>query len=182
VWEQKKQNKVLWRGETTGAYHSKGSAWRQTQRTRLVARASLLSPRYLLDHYPVSKLTRTCALLLPAVANADVGDSTLHLADSTSDALRLVTAPTRDVSHHLFDVAYTGTPKQCSTKDTTCKLVQHEYRFDKWLSADEENKFKYVLDVDANYASGKFKRLMCVPSSMSRSTSRRERRADSGSA
>lgn len=73
-----------------------------------------------------------------------------------------MTAPTLDVSHHYFDVAYTGVPKQCSAKDTTCKQLQHEMRFDKWLSADEENKFKYVLDVDANYASGKFKRLMCV--------------------
>ncbi|GAA5946845.1 hypothetical protein JCM3775_001730, partial [Rhodotorula graminis] len=141
VWEQKKHNKVLWRGETTGAYHSKGSGWRQSQRARLVA-----------------------------LANADAGDATLHLADSTSDALRLVTAPARDVSHHLFDVAYTGSPKQCSTKDTTCKLVQHEYRFDKWLSADEENKYKYVLDVDANYASGKFKRLMSSRSIVLKST------------
>jgi len=41
VWEQKKQNRVLWRGETTGAYHSKGSGWRQSQRARLVARALL---------------------------------------------------------------------------------------------------------------------------------------------
>ncbi|KPV74610.1 glycosyltransferase family 90 protein, partial [Rhodotorula graminis WP1] len=52
----------------------------------------------------------------------------------------------------------------------TCKLVQHEYRFDKWLSADEENKYKYVLDVDANYASGKFKRLMSSRSIVLKST------------
>ncbi|TNY22120.1 glycosyl transferase family 90-domain-containing protein [Rhodotorula diobovata] len=141
VWEQKKQNRVLWRGETMGTYHSKGSGWRQSQRARLVA-----------------------------LANAKDGDTTFHLADSTSDALRLVTAPTLDVSHHYFDVAYTGVPKQCSAKDTTCKQLQHEMRFDKWLSADEENKFKYVLDVDANYASGKFKRLMSSRSLVFKST------------
>ena len=38
LWEQKKYNQVLWRGETTGAYHAKGTGWRQTQRARLVQR------------------------------------------------------------------------------------------------------------------------------------------------
>ncbi|BGP48317.1 hypothetical protein JCM10450v2_004189 [Rhodotorula kratochvilovae] len=141
VWEQKKVNKVLWRGETTGSYHSKGSGWRQTQRARLVA-----------------------------LANAKSGESTFHLADSTSDALCLASGPAKDVSAFYYDVAYTGAPKQCSTKDTTCKQLQHEFRFDRWLSADEENKYKYVLDVDANYASGRFKRLMSSRSLVLKST------------
>ncbi|GAA6051753.1 hypothetical protein JCM3770_002715 [Rhodotorula araucariae] len=141
VWEQKKNNKVLWRGETTGSYHSKGSGWRQSQRARLVA-----------------------------LANAKAGDSTFHLADTTSDALRLASGPAKDVSAFYFDVAYTGAPKQCSTKDTTCKQLQHEFRFDRWLSPEEENKYKYVLDVDANYASGRFKRLMSSRSLVFKST------------
>ena len=52
---------------------------------------------------------------------------------------------------------------QCSAKDTTCQQLQRDYRFDRApMLADRENQYKYVLDVDANYASGKFKRLMCV--------------------
>lgn len=38
TWEGKRQNKVLWRGETTGAWHAQGSGWRNTQRARLVSR------------------------------------------------------------------------------------------------------------------------------------------------
>lgn len=95
------------------------------------------------------------------VANEHSGTTSLHLADpKAADSLRLVDAPTKDVSAFYFDVAYSGQPVQCSSKDTTCKLLQHEFRFDKGLNNDEENTYKYVLDVDANYASGKFKRLM----------------------
>lgn len=46
VWESKKHNKVLWRGDTVGAYHAKGTGWRQTQRPRLVKRACSPSRDY----------------------------------------------------------------------------------------------------------------------------------------
>ncbi|BGP24815.1 glycosyltransferase family 90 protein [Rhodotorula toruloides] len=142
VWESKKHNKVLWRGDTVGAYHAKGTSWRQTQRPRLVK-----------------------------LANERAGTTSLHLADpKAADSLRLVNAPTKDVSAFYFDVAYSGHPIQCSSKDTTCKILQHEFRFDKGLTNDEENMYKYVLDVDANYASGKFKRLMSSRSLVLKST------------
>ncbi|GJN90525.1 hypothetical protein Rhopal_003536-T1 [Rhodotorula paludigena] len=144
LWEQKQHNMVLWRGDTTGAWHSKASGWRQTQRARLVA-----------------------------LANAKAGSTSFHLADTSSsppDALRLSSAPTADLTHHYFDMAYVGAPKQCSEKDTTCKLLQHEMRFDRELLPDEENQYKYVVDVDANYASGKFKRVMSSRSLVFKST------------
>lgn len=71
-------------------------------------------------------------------------------------------APSKDVLPLYFDVAYSGAPMQCSTKDGTCAALQREYRFDLEMTAAQENQYKYVLDVDANYASGKFKRLMYV--------------------
>lgn len=51
TWEGKRHNKVLWRGETTGAWHAQGSGWRNTQRARLVARESTLSV-FSLDRSP----------------------------------------------------------------------------------------------------------------------------------
>ncbi|GAA5983560.1 hypothetical protein JCM10908_000335 [Rhodotorula pacifica] len=143
LWEQKKYNQVLWRGETTGAYHAKGTGWRKTQRARLVQ-----------------------------LANENTGQTTFHIADpSTSDSLRLLTAPSKDVLPLYFDVAYTGSPIQCSTKDTTCQQLQRDYRFEtKALTVDQENMYKYVVDVDANYASGKFKRLMSSRSLVFKST------------
>lgn len=102
------------------------------------------------------------------VANEQTGQTRLHLADtSASDSLRLLHAPSKDVLPLYFDVAYSGLPVQCSSKDTTCQQLQRDYRFDgnrAPMLADQENQYKYVLDVDANYASGKFKRLMCVVS------------------
>ncbi|GAA5864178.1 hypothetical protein JCM3774_001246 [Rhodotorula dairenensis] len=147
LWEQKKHNRVLWRGESTGAYHAKGTGWRQTQRARLVQ-----------------------------LANEDSGQTMFHLADPTvaPDALRLVHAPSKDVLSYYFDVAYSGAPIQCSSKDTTCAQMQRDYRFDSSLRPDQENQYKYVLDVDANYASGKFKRLMSSRSLVFKSTIFRE--------
>lgn len=101
-----------------------------------------------------------------SVANPSSGTTSLHLASrSSDDALRRTSAPSADVASHYLDIAYQGNPVQCSTKDKTCALLSHEFRFEKKgkvLTPDEENGYKYVLDVDANYPSGKFKRLMCV--------------------
>ncbi|GAA5842246.1 hypothetical protein JCM11251_006757 [Rhodosporidiobolus azoricus] len=153
VWEQKKQNKVLWRGDTTGAYHARGTGWRQSQRARLV---ELANPK------------------------VDSGSSTIHLASpSSDDALRRFTASSTSLTSHYFDIAFAGKPVQCSTKDKTCAVLQYEYRFDQGtakggkvygMTIEEENGYKYVLDVDANYPSGKFKRLMSSRSLVLKST------------
>lgn len=39
-WSDKKHNKMLWRGSTTGSRYDRGILWRPSQRTRLVKRAS----------------------------------------------------------------------------------------------------------------------------------------------
>ncbi|GAA6014928.1 hypothetical protein JCM11491_002359 [Sporobolomyces phaffii] len=155
TWEGKKHNKVLWRGETTGAWHAKASGWRQSQRARLVALAN--SPRS--------------------------GDALVHLAaagrddsDSDSDSLRRAVAPAAAVAAHYLDVAYAGAPIQCarSNEDDTCAALatDAEARWDAHggMTPDDENQYKYVLDVDANYPSGKFKRLMSSRSLVFKST------------
>ncbi|GAA5875922.1 hypothetical protein JCM8547_008348 [Rhodosporidiobolus lusitaniae] len=147
VWEAKKENKVLWRGDTTGAYHARGTGWRQTQRARLVA---LANPK------------------------PDSSSTILHLASrSSDDALRRTSGPSASLAQHYLDVAYTGKPHQCSNKDKTCALIAHAFRFDRstrFKEPDEENQYKYVLDVDANYPSGNFKRLMGTRSCVLKST------------
>ncbi|GAA5886154.1 hypothetical protein JCM6882_004281 [Rhodosporidiobolus microsporus] len=158
VWEQKKKNKVLWRGDTTGAYFARGTGWRQSQRARLV---ELANPK-------------------PDSNSGSSPSTTIHLASpSSDDALRRLTAPSTSLTSHYFDIAFAGSPVQCSKKDKTCALLQHEYRFDlgvtaggktRGMSIDEENQYKYVLDVDANYPSGKFKRLMSSRSLVLKST------------
>lgn len=170
LWEQKKHNQVLWRGETTGTYHAKGTGWRKTQRARLVQRElRRLAPRCTCHCCHACARCRfvcpqlTDVTLCSAVANEISGETAFHIADtSASDSLRRLQAPSKDVLPLYFDVAYTGAPKQCSSKDSTCQLLQREYRFEREMLPAQENQYKYVLDVDANYASGNFKRLMCV--------------------
>ncbi|GAA5858013.1 hypothetical protein JCM1840_001002 [Sporobolomyces johnsonii] len=144
TWEQKKHNKVLWRGENTGAWHAKGSGWKSTQRARLVA-----------------------------LANSREGTSLVHFADPTSDdALRRASAPTSSLTAHYLDIAFSGHPVQCSVKDKTCANLQWDPRL-RWepeMKPEEENTYKYVVDVDANYQSGRFKRLMSSRSLVFKST------------
>ncbi|GAA5950283.1 hypothetical protein JCM21900_001101 [Sporobolomyces salmonicolor] len=144
TWEQKKHNRVLWRGENTGAWHAKGSGWKNTQRARLVA-----------------------------LANSREGISLVHFADPASDdALRLASAATSSLTAHYLDIAYSGRPIQCSAKDKTCANLQWDpsLRWEKEMPPEEENGYKYVVDVDANYQSGRFKRLMSSRSLVFKST------------
>jgi hypothetical protein len=39
-WEEKTEEKLMWRGRTTGIVYSKGAPWRTTQRTRLIKLAN----------------------------------------------------------------------------------------------------------------------------------------------
>ncbi|GAA6061952.1 hypothetical protein JCM10212_001994 [Sporobolomyces blumeae] len=146
TWEGKRHNKVLWRGETNGAWFGKGSGWKNSQRARLVA-----------------------------LANAQEGETTVHFAARASDdSLRRSTAPTAAVNGFYLDVAFSGRPQQCSIDDKTCSTIQRDPDL-RWdlkgeMKKEEENLYKYVLDVDANYQSGRFKRLMSSRSLVMKST------------
>lgn len=83
-------------------------------------------------------------------------------------SMRRTSALTTSLTSFYLDVAYEGpTPVQCSP-DACAEL--RNGRDVRWhleetggnvvMTAEEENQYKYVLDVDANYPSGKFKRLM----------------------
>jgi len=66
---------------------------------------------------------------------------------------------------------------QCSATrdDNTCSemTTDKDFRWDSkgGMKPEEENLYKYVLDVDANYPSGKFKRLMYVRNGPTRGSS-----------
>ncbi|GAA5925337.1 uncharacterized protein JCM15063_004996 [Sporobolomyces koalae] len=150
TWEGKRHNKVLWRGESTGAWHAKGTGWRSAQRARLVTLANSDQERDQLVHFA----------------------STKH-----ADSIRASVVPSASsVTSFYLDVAYVGGPVQCahSSEDKTCSDMLHDpkLRWDEkgYKTPEEENMYKYVLDVDANYPSGKFKRYMSSRSLVFKST------------
>ncbi|GAA5893823.1 uncharacterized protein JCM6883_003648 [Sporobolomyces salmoneus] len=155
TWEGKKENRVLWRGENLGSWFGKGEGWRSSQRARLVALAN--SP------------------------HDEGSQSLIHFTSpSSSDSLRRASFPTTSLTSHYLDIAFSLPPIQCSSSSTdqTCSslLSDPSLRWDspsrggKAMTKEEENQYKYVLDVDGNYVSGKWKRLMSSRSCVLKST------------
>jgi hypothetical protein len=95
------------------------------------------------------------------VTNDVEGQREVRFADpSSSDSLRRFIGPASDINEYYFDVAYANAPTQCDQMDRTCAVLRKEMRFEKTMTKDEGNEYKYVLDVDGNGWSDRFHRLM----------------------
>ena len=92
--------------------------------------------------------------------NAD-GEKDLFYTDPAS-SLRKFRADARDAAAFYLDVAYEGVPTQCDVQDGTCEAMKRRFRFEPRLTKEQENAFKFVLDVDDNTVSGDFRRKMWV--------------------
>lgn len=134
-WANKRHNKILWRGSVTGSRYDRGIVWRSTQRVRLTALANSQSKE-------IQKTVFTTA--------AD--NETLVAIDASLAAL----------SHRYFDIAFTGKPIACREDDGTCQAMSTHLHWAKssFMSNEEANQYRYVMDVDGNGWSGRFHRLM----------------------
>ncbi|KAG8885901.1 Glycosyltransferase Family 90 domain containing protein [Tulasnella sp. 331] len=140
VWSKKKHNTLLWRGRNTGVDFN-GDGWNISQRIRLVE-AMNQREGYL-----------------------EVLQSTLHPRDIVGPALNVSRADLNDV---LMDVGFAGKAIQCPPE--MCKLVEEQYVYKEKTSIQDANEWKYILDVDGNGWSARFKRLMTTNSLIFKST------------
>ncbi|KAI6032593.1 glycosyl transferase family 90-domain-containing protein, partial [Pisolithus orientalis] len=127
----KVDNRLLWRGANTGIRHDSTKEWKLSQRNRLVAL--------------VNEQNGT-TIVLPAHVSPfeKVG---------TGDEVNKV-----DVNPILFDVAFAGRPLSCGEDE--CQELLEIYDWRGYQNISEAGKYKYVLDVDGNGWSSRFKRLM----------------------
>lgn len=72
------------------------------------------------------------------------------------------------VNPAMMDVAFAGKPGQC--EDEVCKEVEERWEWRRRMGFKEAVKYKYVLDVDGNGWSSRFKRLMTSNSVVFKST------------
>lgn len=136
-WDEKTDSRLFWRGSPTGMFHEERVNWRQSQRIRLV------------------KLT----------ASDDV--------DAASDILllRSVRSPEEPVgeadkltraglNEALMDISLTGAVINCEGE--VCQSMKKEFNWKERMSSGPEGagRYKYVLDVDGNGWSARFRRLM----------------------
>ncbi|WVQ85782.1 hypothetical protein IAT38_007949 [Cryptococcus sp. DSM 104549] len=163
-WEARKEERLLWRGSNTGAYHDQDTPWRVSHRTRLMTVANM-------DSQPeVEEAERAEAgeeegrrekmEMLPAPRNMR--------AKSLERGVRKVTWG--DASSRYMDMAFTGSPIQCDVEDGTCEDLAYEFPWTEAMTHDDALNYKYVIDVDGNAWSARFKRLLASGSMIFKAT------------
>ncbi|WWC88513.1 uncharacterized protein L201_003424 [Kwoniella dendrophila CBS 6074] len=71
---------------------------------------------------------------------------------------------TKQLMDFYYDMKLSGQPIQCSEEDGTCEDMRQEIEWAGRQSADELNRHKFLLDIDGNGWSGRFRRLMSTNS------------------
>ncbi|KAL8281344.1 hypothetical protein RQP46_006378 [Phenoliferia psychrophenolica] len=131
LWEDRPFTSLQWRGQTSGPLWEASTPWRTTQRARL----------HLLSH-------------------AEKGSRDVVVTDENDHAFASP-MPNYRVNPLFLDTGMVGPAVQCVEEDGTCEKMFEVFQgYDKRISFDRASLYKYVLDVDGNSWSGRFRRLM----------------------
>ncbi|KAG1797482.1 glycosyl transferase family 90-domain-containing protein [Suillus plorans] len=153
AWMQKDEERLLWRGLNTGIHHGKDKPWKDSQRGRLMDLVSSSPPSSGLEKRSTAH---------PKTIDALVTDP------SSPEGVTTQTFKKSIVNPAMMDVAFAGKPGQC--EDEVCKEVEERWEWRRRMGFKEAVKYKYVLDVDGNGWSSRFKRLMTSNSVVFKST------------
>jgi len=140
-FQDRLDERLSWRGTTTGIWHAEHTLWRSQHRIRLVQWAN--------EHNGTVSVLRSTKSRHKRVGEGNpVSKARLNPA--------------------MLDVAFTGEPRSCSK--AVCKVIEAELQFRDWQNSTTAGTYKYVLDVDGNGWSSRFKRLMVSNSLVFKST------------
>jgi hypothetical protein len=142
-FDEKNDERLLWRGSNTGIHHSSFSRWQSSHRDTLVT--------------SVNEVNGTIDYLVPPKPGYQ--DQPLG-APKTARKARINPA--------LMDMGFVGEPTQCH--EPTCTLMKEIYDYKKMQSYKDAGNYKYVFDLDGNGWSGRFKRLITSNSLVFKST------------
>lgn len=131
AWGEK-EPRLAWRGSNTGmSLMSSDVDWRDSHRIRL-------------HEWANSNASTPTEVILPVI--------------DESVGYEVTTKPARMLEQR-YDVKLAQKPIQCHEDDGTCDELA-KLGFAEYQSPDELHRFKYLLDVDGNGWSGRFRRLM----------------------
>lgn len=141
-WNQKPHSKIYWRGKNTGPLEfSKDGWWNLTQRARFIDSV-----------------------------NAKDGD--LFVLPSTESKYEPVGMGERTeqalLNDQWIDSLFTGPPVQCERE--MCAELEKEYKFVDAEPTYFEKQWKFLMDMDGNGCSSRFKRLMTTRGLVLKST------------
>lgn len=131
-WKEKKP-KVFWRGSATGVYHDMNTAWYKSQRERL-----------------------------HVFANNETTDKVPILVDraESGGGIRTEDYSVKNMGERWFDVGLAGGPVQCDDKDGSCEALSKAFKWRKYMNKEESVANKFVIDIDGNAWSSRFRRLL----------------------
>ncbi|KAG6896164.1 hypothetical protein C0992_009913 [Termitomyces sp. T32_za158] len=130
-WDQKLDERLAWRGSNTGMWHAPNTRWQKAQRARLVDLTN--------------ELNGTVKVLLSSSPeDVRVGEG--------------IEIPKAKINPSMMDIAFAGKPVGCH--EETCPELRRRYEWRKRQGSKEVGQFKYIIDVDGNAWSSRFKRLI----------------------
>ncbi|KAJ7088684.1 glycosyl transferase family 90-domain-containing protein [Mycena epipterygia] len=130
-WDDKVDERLLWRGSSTGIMHSGRTRWQNSHRIGLLRIAN--------------DLKGTIPILSPMKSKTEPVGEPIEVRKSR-------------LNPGIMDVAFAGDPIMCDAE--TCMLLQKIFPWRRRQSVQEAGDYKYVIDVDGNGWSGRFKRLI----------------------
>ncbi|GMK57357.1 hypothetical protein CspeluHIS016_0401910 [Cutaneotrichosporon spelunceum] len=136
-WDDKSDQRLYWRGSPTGiSMMHKGVPWRHSHRWRL--------------HRFANSAMGERDVLVPRARNG----SSFGWATERLDAAA--------VSKWFFNMQLAGKPIQCDEDDGTCDEMEEEITWAKFDPPKAARASKFLLDIDGNGWSGRFRRLMAT--------------------
>ncbi|KZS99159.1 hypothetical protein SISNIDRAFT_448018 [Sistotremastrum niveocremeum HHB9708] len=147
-WEEKQNAQLFWRGSNTGAEYSHQTQWNISQRIRLIDQSMDQDGTY--------------GVLLPTDRFTPVGSE--------------VKKNGKLLAERFMSVSFVEGAIQC--EDSVCDLLEQKYTFGEVVNHTIANQFKYMIDVDGNGWSARFKRLMTTRSCILKATTFPEWYAD----
>ncbi|KAG0141447.1 hypothetical protein CROQUDRAFT_83232 [Cronartium quercuum f. sp. fusiforme G11] len=135
--------KLMWRGKTTGVWFDREFNWRSSHRMRLHNLGKFNSTHQFRD---------------------------LHIFNENDDQIKVERKKLNELVNRFLSVNFVGPLVQCSIKDGTCDAVKKEIEFGELVDWEFQNNHRYVLDVDGNSWSGRFRRLLGSDSLVFKST------------
>ncbi|KAJ7489311.1 glycosyl transferase family 90-domain-containing protein [Mycena latifolia] len=140
-WDDKIDERLLWRGSNTGIFHSSRTRWQNSQRIGLMRAAN--------------DMRGTIPILSPLKSETEPVGEPVEVRKSR-------------LNPGIMDVAFAGDPIMCDPE--TCEHLQKIFPWRRPQSVREAGDYKYVIDVDGNGWSGRFKRLITSKSLVFKAT------------
>ncbi|THU98640.1 hypothetical protein K435DRAFT_818824 [Dendrothele bispora CBS 962.96] len=166
-WEDKIDERLGWRGTTTGIFANDlgKTRWRDGHRFRPVQMAAeiegelevLMTPTTTTHHLDEHVFKKKQLEVEAEGAPYGYGDHGYE-----EDRQTPLGQPRKFrkslINPALMDLAFAGDPNTC--EPSTCQTIRSSYAFRLRQSDTETFRYKYLLDVDGNGWSGRFKRLI----------------------